>query len=138
MHILICLALFICSIIFLIDLAIWGYDRGDIINKIKFRSFESFYNVNPKRWTLKNGYVVCNDPRSCFGTKFTFNYIDYKRYKRFIRNIEKNNKNIQSNKNYARMIELVKSDIAKIEAQSASELETSVKTIRGIINNDTN
>lgn len=135
MGIFIFIALSIYFMVNIIKFAIWDYDCEDATNKIKFESFKSFYNINPERWILHDGCVICKDPTRFNGIKFKFNYIDYKRYKRFCKNIDKYNERINSNKDCARMIELVKLDISKIEAQGKSEFETFTKNLNVIMGN---
>ena len=126
-----CLVLGIIWLI--VSLISWCDDCLGITNKIKFKSFKSFYNVNPSRWDLKSGYVICEDPKKYHGILFKFNYFDWWRYQKFLIDQIEIEKNAKSNTDYARMIELVKSDIASLEAQAKAEYEQGLlETIQAI------
>lgn len=124
----------IIIVCFLFTFVNWLFDLDVTNNKLKFKQFLSFYNVNPNRWELCDGYVVCRERGNLFGIRFRFNYIDSIRYLRFCKNKEKRDKLMESNSDYARMIELVKADISKLEAQSKAEMEKAAQDIRNIVN----
>ena len=116
----------------------WLWYMGDqpygCKNKIKFKSFKSFYDVNPQRWNLYDSYVGCKQEDVWkHDIQFKFGFFDYFKYKRFYKNHEKMQKNMASNKDYARMIELVKSDIAALESQAKSEFTKGINDFNRIL-----
>jgi len=126
------LCVFIIPIIFFIDIAFWLDDCSQINNKIKFKAFKNFYNVNPDRWNLYDGYVGCVDPHKMFNIKFKFNYYDWHRYKAFLSNRRKIRDNIKANKDCAKMIELVRSDIAALETKAQSDMQAAAQNLKDI------
>jgi hypothetical protein len=101
-----------------------------IKNKIPFKSFKSFYGVNPNRWVLESNYVI--GVKSSSTIEFKFNLIDTLRYKRFLRNLEKIEERIATNKEYSEMIACIREDIDSLEIQSRSEMNAAVKNIKDI------
>lgn len=99
-------------------------------NKITFKAFKSFYEVKPSRWCLEDTYVVYH--KHTGPAKFKFSLIDTFRYKRFLKNKDEIEERIQINKEYSEMIECVRADIADLEEQSMSEMQTAVASIKDI------
>ena len=94
--------------------------------KLKFKSFKRFYNINPNRWDLYDGFVVCKcNINSWHITKecFYFGIVDYIRYKFWRRNLDKRDKEKAHAQSTARMINSVREDIKKMELLGQQELE---------------
>ncbi len=123
----------ICAGLFLfVTLLSWLDSCCTIENRIKFKSFKSFYNINPDRWELCSGYVKCRQGSFKY-IDFKFNYWDWYKYNHFHREQKKIKKNMESNKKYAKMIELVKLDIANFEAQNQKNIQAAAADIREIV-----
>lgn len=103
--------------------------------KIKFKSFKHFYNVNPDRWDLYDGSVVCKGQTKEY---FYFGLIDYIKYKFWRRWLDKRDKEREQAKSISRMIGYVREDIKKMELLSQQELEQAKKEITYIFNGVTN
>ena len=111
---------------------------------LQFKSFLSFYDLNPDRWRLNWSSVECkvlnHKTKEKWGFEkteyhsFCFNYIDTKRYERWLKNLQ-NHKQSQSNaKITALMLAAVKEDIASIEALSKQEQSEAINILRSIHN----
>ena len=113
---------------------IWGFgliicphylDANDIDNKIEFDSLKKFYPINPNKWTLCEGYVMYNSM-----TLFKFNFIDYWRYRSWLKQQRKMKKIIESNDALAAVIQDVKADIAKFEAENEAYIQSKLDELR--------
>ena len=111
--------------------------------KIKFKSFKTFYDLNPKRWKLKETSVICKDSNSgayaglftTFQTveyRFYFNFIDSIRYHRWHKNIDKYNTSQANAQITAKMLAVVKQDISKVEQLAQSEFNKANDIIQSI------
>ena len=103
---------------------------------LQFKSFLSFYDLNPDRWRLNWSSVECKvlNHKTTEYHNFCFNYIDTKRYERWLKNLQ-NHKQSQSNaKQTAIMLAAVKEDIASIEALSKQEQSEAINILRSIQN----
>lgn len=111
---------------------------------LQFKSFLSFYDLNPDRWRLNWSSVECqvlnHKTKDTWGFEkteyheFCFNYIDTKRYEHWRKNLE-NHKQSQSHaKQTALMLAAVKEDIASIEALSKQEQSEAINILRSIHN----
>lgn len=145
MFMLVSLGVLIGVVIFLRFFLYWLDDSPDAA-KIKFKAFERFYSINPDRWELEDGCVICriyNDKKKPYDglfynyTKdwFRFGFIDYYRYKKFKRKIERNKvkeKNIQI---ASRMLKAVREDIENMESLAQKQQSEAMDNIRSILNN---
>lgn len=107
--------------------------------KIKFNSFITFYNLNPKRWTLNEHTVDCNINQGKKHTHldnqtFCFSYIDMNRYQHWCKNIEKYKQSQRYDKQTALMLAAVKEDIASIESLAKQEQSEAINILRSIHN----
>lgn len=105
--------------------------------KLKFKAFKSFYNINPDRWDLRDGSVICKDS-SYIKYYFYFSLIDYIKYKFWRRNLDKREAERKHAESTARMIDAVKQDIKRMDLMSQSELEQAKKEITYIFYGGTN
>ena len=138
---LLALTALIWFIVFLVDY--FDDYRRHIIKlgpKIKFNSFRTFYEINPKRWDIWNDqYVECKIPiegayyiNSTRGEEFHFSYIDTHRYIWWKRQLVKRKSNTDNDKATLRMLEAVKLDIAALEDQSKHEINEAKSILKGI------
>jgi hypothetical protein len=107
--------------------------------KLKFKTFCTFYEVNPDRWRLYEHYVACRMTRdsgrivySRTIEDFHFSYIDTWRYYFWQKNIQKRQDSQRKDKITASMLSLVKQDIADFESKSKNEVNKALETIRSI------
>ena len=112
----------------------WASECEDIEAdlKLSYKSFKSFYNMNPDAWKLKPWmptYVMYTGETLIV----KFNIIDTVKYNFFSISQEFNKKNRKSRQAYAKLIKSVKHDIAKYENKSKDELD---KMIEEIYKND--
>lgn len=127
----------ICGVcvILLFMLLIWSIDQPNDAIYIKFNSFVSFYNINPDRWRLNDDSVdFVKEKFYCSSDYiyYKFHFIDYYRYIHWHKKLIKQ-KNLQKEMNdMNEMIRIVKSDIAKLEAESQANMQSAAKSIREI------
>lgn len=88
-------------------------------NKIKFKDFKKFYELNPDRWRCETDHVYCQIGKDYDCEVFMFSVIDECKYGLWRRNRDKINMNKAHAKATQRMLDAVKEDIAK-----AKEKET--------------
>ena len=107
--------------------------------KIKFKTFLTFYEINPNRWELDELYVNCKIPRetsycTLFYDKeeFHFSYIDTYRYHLWYKNIEKRKDTQYKDKATARMLAAVKQDVADLESKAQREINEAKSILKGI------
>ena len=98
---------------------------------IKFKSFVSFYNINPDRWELYDDSIVFRNHTSYSfsGDKYCFKFIDYYRYKLWKRKKEKYATQVKNNKKYQEMINILKQDIADYEKRNQKEVTEKLNEI---------
>lgn len=100
---------------------------------IKFNSFVSFYNINPDRWRLDDGNVDFVKERSCWSCiYYKFHFIDFYRYNHWHKKLIKQKRLQKEIDNMNEMIRIVKSDIAKLEAESQANIQSAAKNIGDI------
>ena len=92
--ILIAISLVALFVILICTLCDWSWGKSYAKNVIKFKTFKSFYIINPDRWDLRDDWVLfyksCTSYGSYYGDyAFRFNYIDYIQYKIWKRKIDK-------------------------------------------------
>ena len=124
----VCLTLFIICINWLV------YSPNDAIY-IKFSSFISFYNINPDRWSLNNDSVdFIKEKHFCYSNYiyYKFHLIDFYRYKHWHKKIIKQEKLQKEMNNMNEMIRIVKSDLAKFEAENQAKMQSAAEIIREI------
>lgn len=94
-----------------IDYIIYLSDRhGE--NKISFKRFKNFYEINPKSWVLYDDKVGKKLKNSCFNLKFYFkHYRDLWKYRFFHRNIIKEKNCMKEIEDLNKLIESVKEDL---------------------------
>lgn len=86
-------------------------------NVIKFKNFISFYNIDPKRWSLHNNYIsyfLPNEFYSGHEKPFRFNYIDlflYKCWKISLKRYEKKQQILEDKKKSYEEYQLVLNNI---------------------------
>ena len=111
---------------------------------LKFKSFLSFYDLNPDRWRLYSSWVSCKTINKKAKEKwgfekteyheFCFNYIDTKRYEHWFKYLSKYKQSQYNAKQTALMLAAVKEDIASIEAISKQEHAEAINILRSIHN----
>lgn len=102
---------------------------------IKFNSFVSFYNINPDRWSLNDDSVDFIKEKH-FGYSYyiyyKFHLIDFYRYKHWHKKLIKQEKLQKEINNMNEMIRIVKSDLAKFEAENQAKTQSAAENIREI------
>ena len=114
---------------------IWLEERPNDAIYIKFKTFVSFYNINPDRWKLDDSNVVFIKERYCCVSDrifYKFHFIDYYRYIHWHKKLIKQKKLQKEMNDMNEMIRIVKSDIAKLEAESQANMQSAAKSIRDI------
>lgn len=141
---LICVLMFIFLIGIIITIISFSVDYADYKEsteeypKLKFKSFLSFYDINPKRWELNYHTVDCILKSSYSGIlrteeTFCFSYIDTICYKCWHKNLDKHAQSQSHAKITAQMIAAVKEDIAKTESLAKQEQTEAINIIRSIL-----
>lgn len=140
---LIIIAVIILSIPVAFCVCDWESDSPGCAPKIKFKSFEKFYWVNPDRWILEDGYVKCKmgESKSYKGLfldstteKFGFGFFDYYKYKKFKNKIYKDKMKRKKMKITAEMLKVVKEDIANMEDLAEQQKKHAMDNINVILN----
>lgn len=108
----------------------WASDCEDVEAdlKLSYKSFKSFYNMNPDAWKLKPWmpmYVMYTGETLIV----KFNVIDTVKYNFFNISQEFNKKDRASRQAYAKLINSVKHDIANYENKSKTELDKMIEEI---------
>ena len=122
-------------VILLFMLLNWLIDQPDNAIYIKFNSFISFYNINPDRWRLNDDSVdFVKEKFYCYSDYiyYKFHFIDFYRYKHWHKKLIKQKKLQKEMNDMNEMIRIVKSDIAKLEAESQANMQSAAKSIREI------
>lgn len=113
----------------------WLFERSNVKNVIKFKSFKSFYNINPGRWELKNNYVEFKRPNYSYYFSdyktyyFGFGFIDYYKYKLWKHSLKKQREQIKSCKEMQEVLNIVKADIEKFNKENAANMEKQLKDL---------
>lgn len=85
------------------------------LNKIKFKDFKKFYELNPKRWRCETSYVFCSIKDDFVKSEvFGFKFIDECKYRLWRRNIDK----ISANKKHAASTQRFLDDVNKTEVKN--------------------
>lgn len=129
----------------------WGAKSAycDSNGYINFKSFVSFYNINPDRWELHDDYIkfiLNNDPEEYFPDlhrpdlvlycsfgdrrdRYCFRIIDYYRYKLWRRKKEKHAAQVESAQKIQEMTNILKQDIADYEKRNQKEVTEKLNEI---------
>ena len=104
----------------LIVFMVWRCDKRQY-NKIKFKDFKKFYELNPERWRCETSYVLCSIKNDFAKYEmFAFKFIDeckYRLWRRRCNQISANKKRAAATQ---RMLDAVKEDIVKAKAREAT------------------
>ena len=101
-----------------------------IAAKIKFRTFVSFYNLNPDRWNLGKYGADYRKDINCYYSyteEFRFSFIDTLKYKIFLIKDNKQKARVKDAKALSNLIKHVQEDINKVEKQADNEREEARK-----------
>ena len=103
---------------------------------LKFKTFISFYNINPYHWSFSTPY----GNRVCFKSyyhnvdqTYKFNLIDYYRFEIWHRKEEKRKRKKQELQNMSKMIEVIKYDLSQFEEENQRQIEQATNNIKEII-----
>ena len=132
-------------ILFIVSIVIY-YDATDKkYQKIKFKSFRSFYDINKSRWTLfdtnYNNYycnkVECGTESTYYGYRdnviMRFGFIDYYRYILWRKSLIKIKKKKENKKDIEKVLNAVKQDIDKMNEQSRKEIEEGKRILNSVL-----
>lgn len=114
--------------------------------KIAFKAFKKFYSINPDRWTLDKASVICqivNEEKSSYrglfytydNERFYFTFFDYLRYKRFCKRLAKDKLNAEHMESTAKMLGMVKKDIANMESLAEQQKKQAMENFDSILKN---
>lgn len=111
------------------------FNSHDGANNLSFKDFINFYNVNPDRWDLYDGFVVYKHVYDYYYTKktyFNFNLFDWIRYRRWATNKEKRDAKIKQDKEMIDFLHSVNADIEKLINESNANAAKAVQDIYSI------
>lgn len=111
--------------------------------KIKFKSFKTFYELNPDRWDLYDDHIACKviDHNGAYKGLFThkelfwFGPIDFLKYKSWMWHQERHENKLNNAEVTARMIASVKHDIETIERRANKYQNQAANDLQHILNN---
>ena len=141
------IVLIVVCIINAIDILLEYSSRTDKNKpKIAFKAFKKFYSINPERWTFDMSSVLCridNEEKSAYRglfysydkERFYFTFFDYLRYKRFRKQIAKDQLNAKHMESTAKMIGMVKKDIANMEDLAEQYKKKAMENFDSILKN---
>ena len=102
-------------------------------NKIKFKEFKRFYELNPNRWRCETDHVYCQIGKEYDCEVFMFGVIDECKYRLWRRNRDKINMNKTHAEATRRMLDAVKEDIAKAkEKETANMIDLFTKELKSV------
>ena len=108
---------------------VWRCDKRQY-NKIKFKDFKKFYELNPKRWCCKTSYVLCSIKYDFSEYEvFMFNFIDECKYRLWRRGCDKRNENKKHAEATQRMLDAVKEDIENAKARETTDTMAEIKQL---------
>jgi hypothetical protein len=108
---------------------VWRCDKRQY-NKIKFKDFKKFYELNPKRWRCETSYVFCSIKGDFDEYEvFMFKFIDECKYRLWRRRCNKVSANKERAAATQRMLDAVKEDIANAKAQETTDLMAAFKQL---------
>jgi hypothetical protein len=124
----------------------WWCETNSEYPKIKFKAFKKFYSINPDRWTLQGHSVVCqivNEQNSSYrglfytyeNEIFYFTFFGYLRYKRFCKQLAKDKLNAKHMESTAKMLGMVKKDIANMEDLAEQQKKKAMENFDSILKN---
>lgn len=104
----------------------WWMDHLSSIpkmNKMKFKSFVSFYQIAPGKWGLQDDYVVyykSADDRYSWKKdhRFTFSFLDLIRYTFWRRSLDKTHEERELYEDYREAIESIRSDVENFQKEN--------------------
>lgn len=113
----------------------WKHQSFSDSQYIKFKTFISFYNINPEHWSFgdlyKNKiYFESYYPRA--NQIYKFNFIDYYRFRIWDKQREKKKKKQKELQNISEMIEVIKYDLSQLEEENQAKMQIAAKNIRDI------
>lgn len=111
--------------------------------KIKFKSFKTFYELNPDRWDLYDDHIACkviDHNGACKGLLthkelFRFGPIDFLKYKSWMWHQERHENKLNNAEVTARMIASIKYDIETIEQRANKYQNKAANDLQHILNN---
>lgn len=109
--------------------------------KIKFKSFKNFYELNPDRWRLCDGYIACKTDTEKIRTTcidhyddLQFGFIDFYRYKYWKHCIDKRKQERYNTQITSKMIAAVKQDIAASEEKANKYQNEAAQILWTVVN----
>lgn len=145
-------------ILFFIGAGVWAYldmfgwfDKrckkpkdSDKYPTISFADFKTFYAINPERWSLHDGYVMCDIDDVNYRCKcgfpsvcVQFRFLDRIRYNRFRKRLERQERNQEyagrKSKATLAVLNAVQSDIASLKERAQTEQSQAAEEIASIL-----
>jgi len=131
--------LIIVGVIGLISLFVSWLEWSDSLRYdaswIDFNSFKKFYELNPQRWITQYGSVTCKTSKNAWDDDdvFCFKFIDYYKYRSWLKQQKKTKKKNDDTEATKRMMDAVREDIAKHEAESKKMSNSAIDEVINII-----
>lgn len=114
----------------------WKFQSCSDDQYLKFKTFISFYNINPYRWSFDAQYenrVYFKSYSHNVSQTHKFNFIDYYRFKNWRKQKKKKEKKQQELQNMSKMIEVIKYDLSQFEEENQRQIEKATNNIKEII-----
>lgn len=130
---------------FIASIICWRDNCQSSAPKIKYKTFKTFYNINPERWNLSDNHVECkvNDETNgrcifSYGNlykSFRFSYFDYLKYFFWNKYNERCELKIEQAESTAAMLAAVQKDINSLEERAKHEKNAAIDDLQKILNN---
>ena len=103
--------------------------------RIDFSSFVKFYELNPNRWFIRHSSVECRTSKNIFDANdvFCFGFFDYYKYRKWLKCNEKRKEQSRHAEAIKRMMDVVREDIAKAEAEAGKLSSKSIDELIDIL-----
>ena len=114
----------------------WKFQSFSDDQYLKFKTFISFYNINPYHWSFDAQYgnrVYFKSYSHNISQTYKFNFIDYYRFEIWHRKETKRKRKKQELQNMSKMIEVIKYDLSQFEEENQRQIEQATNNIKEII-----
>lgn len=117
--------------VFIIDLIEWSDSRGNHALKLRFKDFEKYFYINPKRYTLEGTYVYVHVHFDA-DIYIRFSYLDHFKYYVWKSSEKKRRLTKAENERLRRYLDIVQYDIELKRKEAAAEIDKAAEIVNQI------